>query len=121
MPTFTWVKVKVEFSERLYEQEGETAWCSAKEKLPLSYEVIGDLVCRIIKKEIEISLRYGVPDLISISWSIFNGPTNKYMKAGRYTEFKEGDPPIAFMTPLPIEVNEMIEQYHQARRASKKG
>lgn len=125
--TFRWVRVKIRTKPyQEYKREGETDWVATKESLAASYKLISEIVVELLDILIERSPHNGLDptkppvELDSISWNIYNGRTNKLVKGGRYTELKEGDPPIAFMTPLLSIVDEALEQYHEARKAKRR-
>lgn len=118
MPNATWtrVKIKVETTEKRYEREDETDWCAAKEKLPLGYKLASELISGVLTQILESPYGLPPPDIESINWSLYNGLTGKYMKGGRYTELKEGDPPVAFMTNLTRIVDQTLKRYYKAQK-----
>ena len=117
--TYAIVKIKVFTESRLYEREDETDWVSAKEKIPEAYKVASNLIIDVIQKIIK---EPNPPKLKKIVWGIHNAPSRhvsnpfcgRFLKGGEYTEFEEGDPPIAFMTRLDTRVDDMIKLYREA-------
>ena len=118
--TFVWVKIKVKTDTRQYQREDETNWISTKEKIQAAYEVIADNLIDIIdmltKRDPHrgLSPRDPSPQLESFSWAVMSR-YNKFIRGGTYSELKEGDPPVAFMTPLPTRIDRALEKYHQER------
>ena len=119
--TFSKVKIKVATENRVLEREVTTDWVSTKQRYPAAYELIGDLIFACIEciatrnPDDGISPSAPIEKLEYITWSIYNGQTGKYYRGGRYTELKEGDPPVAFMTPLPKKIDDILDVYHKLR------
>ena len=123
--TWTQVKIKVnaidqEKVPQSYERSDETDWVPTAEKMPAAYELAAALIGEVIHRLVERSWHNGfspytpVPKITSITWRIFSR-NGKLIKGGRYTELSEGDPPIAFMTPLPTTIDDALKTYHEAR------
>ena len=55
-----------------------------------------------------------VPEIAELSWKCYNTNHTLY-QYGKYAELKEGDPPISLMTPLPVEVDRALQEYHAQR------
>ena len=120
--TYAYVKVKVMTDGNQYEREGSTDWDTPKNRLPNAYRLISETISEIIGIITQRCPHHGlhvsasIQTLTSISWTIINGLTGKLIKSGRYTELNEGDPPVAFMTPLTPEVDAALDKYHTARK-----
>lgn len=60
------------------------------------------------------SLRSSVPEITELAWTCYN--TNyKIFQSGKYAELKEDDPPVSLMTPLPVDVDRALQEYHRQK------
>ena len=113
-------KVYDDFPTTFEEKFGETDWVSSKEKMAAVYREIGDTFCEwinILKNRDPhkgVSPNHPIPEILKLEWRIYSR-YGKLLKQDEITEIKPGDPPVAFMTPLPIKVDECLRNYHKAR------